>query len=155
MAKELVRKYPDHNITVLSIAMQLKRDVVGMGFDYNEVMYDKPEPIRALLQAYGQARRHQDENYWLSRLSHWVDESKFDIVIIDDVRFPNEADWVRTMGGSILRLECPDKPEVSDDLSETALDDYPFVDYYVTANKGQLDLLLRGAESFLQDCGFI
>ena len=50
--------------------------------------------------------------------------------IIDDVRFPNEADWIKAQGGVVIRLEgdpgCV-RATTSRDTnhpSETALDDY-------------------------------
>jgi len=115
-----------HGFVQLSFADSLKREVIGMGFDVDAVRVTKPEPIRKLLQAYGQARRWQDPNYWIDSVGRSIKLCKPNtIFIIDDVRFPNEAAFVEEMG-VLIRLERPGYDNLDTDESETALDDYPF-----------------------------
>lgn len=93
----------------------------------------KSVTVRKLLQWYGtDYRRKQDPEYWthamrmkLERISmHHVDDDY--TVLIDDVRFPNEAQ-VCIDYGVVYRLEPFDgwtAGEHAGHVSETALDDY-------------------------------
>lgn len=47
-------------------------------------------------------------------------------VAIADVRFPNEAAYVKSMAGIMLRVNRPGWPAVAAHVSETLLDDYAF-----------------------------
>jgi len=128
---------------VRGFADALKQDVVGMGFDKEVVYYEKPPWMRALLQAYGQAKRALDADYWVKRLDISLSLcAKGQVFIIDDMRFPNELAWVKSRGGVTIRLEREDYPAVSDDLSETALDDADF-DHTVYGKSGELEDLIQ------------
>ena len=61
--------------------------------------------IRPLLQAWGQGRRDlMGENYWVHKVAEQIQNCKSDIVLIDDVRHPNEADYILRNGGILIRL---------------------------------------------------
>ena len=141
-AKALAEK---HGFVNLSFATYLKEDVVAMGFDPEDVYHRKPPWMRALLQSYGQARRAQDPDYWLKKLEASVAMCKpTTIFIVDDVRFPNEATYIEQMG-TLIRLERDGYNNVDTDLSETALDDWPF-DHTVYSEEGPegvIDLILH------------
>lgn len=157
IAKQLCRRY---GFAPLSFATALKEDIVEMGFDSEDVYTRKPPHIRKLLQVYGQARRAQDPGYWISRLD--ASRQALDLFspgtvhVIDDVRFPNELDYIHDEGGIVLRLErmvpitCPG----CDDESETALDGFLF-DGLVRVGDGQLDMLEAGVTRALQYHGVL
>jgi hypothetical protein len=48
-------------------------------------------------------------------------------VVIDDVRFPNEADAIKSLGGKVIMVQRPldGKPDETIHLSEGAMDNYP------------------------------
>lgn len=51
------------------------------------------------------------------------------IVVVPDVRFPNEADTIRSLGGKLIRL-LRDPYQLEDThISETAMEEYPYYDY--------------------------
>lgn len=135
----------------LSFASSLKDDLQQMGFSYYDLHVDKPEPVRRLMQVYGQARRFQDPMYWVTRgmaqAQHMMRLVDGVVVVFDDVRFPNEANAIRDAGGVIVRLACvEDVPEgflvdVFRDESETSLDVYDF-DARLSAARGEPDDLL-------------
>lgn len=120
----------DHNLW----GTQEDRDMVIPG--YNGKTY------RELLQWWGTdyRRRFYGEDYWTKQLmSRISDGGKY---IIDDMRFPNEAEAVRKTGGVVVRIHRPGLvyfPGVVLHVSETALDDYLF-DRYVL-NDGSLERL--------------
>lgn len=76
-----------------------------------ELIYQKPTAplVRRLLQWYGtEVKRSEDPNYWLKI---WVNNlpSQYEIphVIVDDVRFENEAKLVEAFGGQVVMLVRP------------------------------------------------
>lgn len=83
--------------------------------------------FRELLQFWGtDFRRKQDPDYWVKRLvSQMVWGEKY---VIDDLRFPDEAEAIRERGGKVIRIERPDTFKVSNPnhASETVLDNYDF-----------------------------
>lgn len=69
----------------------------------------KPFPeIRTLLQAYGAARRALDQDYWIRRLFAWAGrEHPGDSLVIPDVRYRNEAEYLRKVGFRLIRVVRP------------------------------------------------
>lgn len=123
------------------------------GIDKDEFMQYKPTPdtLRQLKQNYGtEVRRAENENYWVSK---WIKkyETMFgDNVCADDVRFINEVEAIKRMGGIIVRLECPDIKDTGSHESETALDEYR-ADVTITADKGDLTMIHMSLDSIVEN----
>ena len=64
------------------------------------------EKFRPLLVEYGRAMRALNPDYWIRRLTHCFvkGHGKF---VITDVRYPNEASWIREHGGIVIRIVRP------------------------------------------------
>lgn len=101
------------------------------------------------LQLYGtEYRRKQWPFYWTDALEAEIRKDNVDIALVKDVRFPNEAILVSSMGGYTVR--CTRKgysDPMRDPLheSETALDGWPW-HYQIVAEEGRVDQMLDGAE---------
>lgn len=87
--------------------------------------------VREILQWWGtEYRRAQNTDYWCNEMARRVEAVKAEgasLVVIDDVRFPDEAELVIGHHGIMVRLEpYPEwKPGPNaDHASETSLDDY-------------------------------
>ena len=87
--------------------------------------------VREILQWWGtDVRRAEDPDYWVKAMEITVPQLDAEVKLIDDVRFPNEADWVQHVRkGGLVRL-FPYRgwvpgPYACHD-SETALDRYSF-----------------------------
>jgi hypothetical protein len=83
---------------------------------------------RELLQWWGALRREFNPDYWVDQVIGTADQ---DLLIIDDVRYRNEADAIKAAGGLLFRLEPHDqwRPGVgAEHISETDLDNYMFFD---------------------------
>jgi len=84
---------------------------------------------RDLLIALGLWGRSKSETFWLDQFIKTAEASKHDIVICDDVRFPNEADFF-SKHGLLIRLEGMQRGANVDhntgNKTEIALDDYVF-----------------------------
>ena len=88
---------------------------------------------REIMIAYGQFFRQFDSLYWVKKVFEKIDALPSNaLVAITDVRFRNEAEFIRERGGYLVRLER--KPELNiykgviTDPSETELDDYKHFD---------------------------
>lgn len=66
----------------------------------------KPPIVRELLQEYGtEVRRKDDNHYWLKR---WTERMQhYTWVVVPDVRFENEMDWIRMHSGKVVRVHRP------------------------------------------------
>lgn len=86
---------------------------------------------RQILIDTGKFYRSIDPNFWVKRLREHIlnqPQAQLGKYVIDDVRFVNEAEWVRKHGGRVVRLERAIELrgfELQDE-SECQLDDYPF-----------------------------
>ena len=105
-------------------------------FSWSDLHFAKPPEVRTFLQQLGteQGRDKYGEDCWVHATHAWLlTLSSFCQVqrfVIDDVRFPNEARWIKRMGGQVVRLEHGDRPyplagtPAAEHASETALDGY-------------------------------
>lgn len=100
--------------------------------------------IRELLQWYGtEVGRARNPGRWIEAVKQSMNGLKADLIVIDDVRFPNEADFIREHGGLLARLHPftggaeRDKGALHE--SETALDGYPHWDVVYRPAFGEAD----------------
>lgn len=95
--------------------------------------------VRRLLQVFGTevGRNMFGEDFWVDLAMY--DVSPHEDVVFTDVRFPNEAEAIREMGGIIWRVDRKGIEAVNAHPSETALDDWNFD--RVIDNNGTLDEL--------------
>ena len=97
--------------------------------------------VRRILQWWGtEYRRAQDPDYWTKAWSRKIET--FDLenthVLIDDVRFMNELNTIKSHGGLIIKIERPGFDGANNHASETSLDDY--ADWsHVVINDGTLE----------------
>lgn len=125
---------------------KVARDVFGMT--------EKDPP---LLQKVGSFARDIDPDVWVKHLAKKVDETPQELIIIYDLRYQNEAAWVKSKGGGycveVKRYTADGKRLVAQDrdpnhISEVALDGYVF-DYTVSA--GPLADLQKSAIEVFED----
>lgn len=96
--------------------------------------------IRKILQWWGTdiMRTLVDEDYWIKVLDQRLGDG---VIIIDDIRFPNEADYIKSKGGYLIRLDTTyteTSEKLAYHLSETALDDYQGFDLRLSPEYGAL-----------------
>lgn len=93
-----------------------------------------------LLQRVGtEIVRAEDPGAWVRTLYWTVDENPSPFVLVTDVRFPDEADFIHQMGGVLIKVSrlnddgtfyvSPDRPATHS--SETALDGYNGWDFHI------------------------
>lgn len=107
----------------------LKSVVDEHGWEYAKTQgpVSQYQEVRRLLQTLGTdvGRGMFGPNFWVNSLFQSLDLTKKQYVI-SDVRFPNEADAVKDVGGRVVRVERPGTDPVNSHPSEVALDGYPF-----------------------------
>ncbi len=92
----------------VAFADELKSEVAeNLSITVEELERDKAKH-RKLLQDHGMARRQEDHNHWITLVAahiDWLaDTYGVSCVAVSDVRFRNEATWVRARGGMLVRL---------------------------------------------------
>lgn len=85
---------------------------------------------RDLLIAVGLWGRNRSEDFWLDQLAKDMIQSDADVIICDDVRFKNEADFF-SRNGFLFRIDGEQRgdnvdPNKSESVTECALDEYDF-----------------------------
>ena len=100
---------------------------------------------RRLLQKLGVVVREYSKNFWISRVSLKIqnlqDMNPTVAIVVTDVRFTNEADEIKRLGGTIVRVTRSTGIEDAH-VSETELDNYP-VDYVIKNDSGYDRLYLE------------
>ena len=93
------------------------------------IIKENKENFRLMLQGYATDYRRKmcGYNYWIERWQKTFNTIHPDIqlVIVPDVRFVNEADYIRKAGGVIWRIKRP-LSEIDMHLSENELDEFQF-----------------------------
>lgn len=141
------------------------------GLTYEDLYGKKTAKTRERLQTIcDEIRSYYSDNFFVNAMNIEVDKhhkrSNIDIVVISDVRFPEEVEWIKSRGGYIYRIEAPKRShdnflkECKGDLelynkrsshnSEVALDDYVSKHNFTDIIKneveddlvGQLDLII-------------
>lgn len=100
---------------------------------------------RKLLQFVGTdiARNLCGTNFWVDKL----DSSGCSNIVVTDVRFPNEADKIRELGGFIITVERPGLESTDTHISEQL----PCVGDYTIVNDGTLDDLATKVEELFNE----
>jgi phosphomevalonate kinase len=123
----------------------LKQEVAlmyGVTVDYLESHKDN---FRLILQGHGTDYRRQlyGHDYWIRKMDAAAEQFQRvgkQVLIIPDVRFLNEAEWVRKQGGSVIRINRWYDDTTDKHPSEVELDNYKFD--HVIENNGTLKELL-------------
>ena len=162
--------YAFRHLIYLNLPVEIARQVIDLarGLTIEDLKTKTPQ-ARRLLQFIGTEafRKNVDDLYWVQRTASAVAElpPETQVVFIPDCRFPNEADYVRRMGGEVWRIEryVVRHDRVDSDVivpfdnglspkekahpSETALDGYKF-DAVIKATN--MDDLFHAVESELR-----
>lgn len=122
------------NPIVLQEAERVQDVVDRYGWDKAKTIF--PE-VRRLLQVLGTevGRELIDNDVWVNMATR--DLKPTDKVVFADVRFHNEAQAIKDLGGQIWRVNRPGTTPINAHSSETAMNDWPF-DAILT-NDGSLE----------------
>tara|TARA_R110000824_G_scaffold28180_1_gene94973 strand:+ start:1105 stop:1611 length:507 start_codon:yes stop_codon:yes gene_type:complete len=96
-----------HDVKRMALADAIKRDLAGLP----GVIGASKEQARELYQVYGcLARDLHGDRYWINRLESELHDKDYDrltrsTIVITDVRFQNEAQWIKDLGGTVVIVE--------------------------------------------------
>lgn len=141
-AKYLQKKY---GFEIRSFAATLK-EMAKQDFDFtDEQLYGKLKETpfknydwspREYLLKKGQFMRYYDPDYWIKKTLDSIEPGQ--LVAIDDLRYSNEANFLKQRTSKLIRIERKKKDnpyskntQFDTDESETQLDDYADFDYKV------------------------
>lgn len=102
-----------YDVERVSFADALKADLNKMlkwfGIDLINGNPKIKNKLRPLLVGYGQLMRWYDPYYWITRA---LKNKQFshEITVITDVRFPNEAKYIKSLGGYFIEIKAPIPP---------------------------------------------
>lgn len=108
------------NSSILPFAAPLKEAVQGLFLFSDEQLYtaakDEIDPRwgftpRRALQVIGTdaIRDRLNHNFWVMRMEEVIRESTSEVILIDDVRFENEADLITSFRGVNIHVAAPDE----------------------------------------------
>ena len=113
IADLLLKNLPIKNTIIIAFADHFKVDCICKhNCDYNKVFGEKDYETRRLLQKAGteEGRDKFGDNIWINVVETWIkllNERGVERFIISDVRFVNEAQWVKKMNGILIKIDAP------------------------------------------------
>jgi hypothetical protein len=145
--------YKDHGTAVgrVGFADPLKHEVSeATGFTTSFIEEHKQE-FRTLLQVWGTDFRRcfSGSDYWINKMDAIIKKSSefYDILFVTDLRFKNEADFIKGIGGYVVNVERrvqEDPEDIMDTshshVSEKDMDDYGCFDYVLNNDKTEPEL---------------
>jgi len=135
----------------VAFADQLKEEVAeATGVNRRMQEMDK-ERWRPILQWWGvEFRRHYfGQDYWLRKMVEKLLVMDEEFAVVTDVRFRNEADYIRASGGFVVRVERETGLQ-DGHVSELNLDGYDGFDYVLNNHK-DIDSLELKVDRVLTD----
>lgn len=151
-----------YGLRLYSFAEPLKRLCRELFWPDVESRDDALMPLRRrrILQSVGFELRKHDPHVFIRLLVNRIiaddlgSDPEFWDIIIDDVRYVSEADWIRSKRGLVLRLEDRTVTAARDEhASETELDQYEFDAVYFRESKSCPQGAQKWLDGILFDAG--
>lgn len=112
---EFAKVFIEAGYTEFSFAEFLKRGIKEMyGFSDEQLWGNKKEEAdkfwgvkpREIMQWIGtDVMRRVDEDFWIKRFRKWYMDNECDKIIITDVRFINESEEIKRLGGHLIWID--------------------------------------------------
>ena len=153
LCQAMIKAALDADLYALRFAFgdEVKREVAAALRVDESTLEAQKETYRPLIQAWGACRRRQNPAYWIEKVDEWISCCPSEISIISDVRYTNEAEWIRSQGGVLIKVIRPTRaldPAVDTHESESDQDGM-VCDHEVEAQCGEVSKLLEFASTFI------
>lgn len=150
-----------HNVVKYSLAGPLKNDLKNVYKLTDEQLNDPlhkeiidtryGKTPRQLMQWYGtDIMRHIDEDYWVRPFMKFykntVLKNNSVKIIVTDVRFQNEADAIRSLGGDIVKIVRISNENIDNHISEQ----HDFLPDIIVYNNGNIQDLQNKLDNILE-----
>ena len=101
-----------HAFTKVSFASAVKESAIDhFGLSREEVYGEKTPKSRYILQAIGNGCREEfGRDIWIEKLRSQI--APLERVVISDVRYLNEAEFIWGIGGSVIKVVRPNAPAI-------------------------------------------
>lgn len=141
---------------IMSFADQIKVNIMShYNIPFEQLYCQKTDKTRQLLQIEGteRGRKVHGEDIWVRYFDNWlkVYESRgIQVVVVSDVRFKNEMDYIMSKGGIVIKVTSPERTttrlyqeskcnpyilkKLTEHQSECDLDSYPESAFTYTIN---------------------
>ena len=109
---DILMNQSDAPTLILSFADHFKVDCVCKHeMEYNKIFHKKDNETRKKLQKIGteEGRNVYGENIWIKITETWIKTFNLRGItrfIIPDVRFQNEVDWIKSLGGKVIKIQA-------------------------------------------------
>lgn len=149
-----------------TIANYLQKQYNAQKFSFSDALYDvarvvfgMEEKDGPLLQVLGtEVFRRRDPDVWVKAVYRKIQDKSPAIAVIPDVRFPNEAAFVKAMGGKLIhvrRFLADGERYIASDRStthpsEVALDGYKGWDATIDAKDGDFAGIYAAVDEILK-----
>lgn len=117
-----------YRVQKLCFADALKVELIAkLGIDFAKIFTDRRDfEMRQLLQQYGteEGRDKYGDDIWIKHLDAWMKlwmTRGYNCFIIADVRFPNEIQYVESLGGNVIRIKAASRTLIR--MTQEAKDD--------------------------------
>jgi len=156
--------YGKEKCQIISMADSLKVELmVHMNIDFEKLYIKKDKDSRKLLQTYGTdiMRRKHGDDLWIKYVDSWIKIHKFrgkEIIIIPDIRFNNEAKYIKDNDGILIKVNASDRNQekVIDEglknevkhVSELGINNIK-CDFYLDNSKKNQDNVKKDLQIFL------
>ena len=153
---------------ILSLGDSLKVELmVHMNIDFKKLYIKKDKDSRNLLQVYGTdiMRRKHGDDIWIKYLNSWISIHKHRgkmHFIIPDIRFKNEAEYIKKNNGFLIKIEAKDRnlkksneeklDKEMNHISEKSVSEIES-DLYLDNSKNNQDNVLKDLMAFLVKLG--
>ena len=143
-----------YEVRRIGFADSLKEEVACATYTTINYINEHKDNFRLILQGWGTdfKRELQSKNYWIIKVANKIKELPDNIcyVVFPDVRFLNEAAFIRELGGYIIRIDRPNNPDVlSPDLHPSEYELEKIQQDYTIINNGSLEDLKIITKSLL------
>jgi len=149
----------------VALANGFKHKVIGMGNSIHDVFVEKPPDVRKMLQEEGTERGRDlyGKDIWVrtleSYISHRYMVEKNKKFVITDVRFKNEMEWLKSVGGTLCFIDS-NRGTLTDAMalhpSETEMMTVPrdyFDQIFNNEKNVEMDHLHRQIDTFCEKFG--
>src|SRR5690606_19308319 len=91
------------------------------------------------------------QDCWVRAMENWcrANMAGEDRLVIPDVRFNNEAEWILARGGRIIRVTRPNAPEVAPHASEQGVND-TYINFFLV-NNASIEHMYNAIDYYMED----
>jgi hypothetical protein len=149
--EEILKHYVISFPCITHFADHLKEELAQACGVLTEEINGNKDLFRPALQWWGTEFRRKfgkNDNYWVDKMGTYLHGLDSRLVIIPDVRFPNEAEWIKRKGGKLIKITRPELNSIDTHASEIAMDNFSGWDMEVI-NDGSKEQLLHKAKGII------